>query len=168
MKLFAIIHNESGEITAIAESKKLIKLYFERKSFDPINYSIYSIKEEDIINTMLIHFDELYIEHHEDIDLVLTRAEYTVIEEIIGEEIYKVRQTKINLQHFLDNYDLKSSEVNVLKDAVNVVKKISKRKRFTKLIQLDKFVAVHSPLDKIRERLSMTASKLYIFINRKG
>lgn len=168
MKLFVIIHNQSGEITAIAESKKLTKMYFERKSFDPINYSIYAVKEEDIINAMLIHYDELYIEHHEDIDLILTRAEYTIIEEIIGEEIYKVRQTKINLQHFLDNYELKSSESKVLKEALAIVKKISKRKRFTKLIQLDKFVAVHSPLDKIRERLAMTANKLYIFINRKG
>lgn len=164
MKLFILL-DSNGVISGISESKDDIKMYKNKKRF--ANHQIHTIKDEDMINELLLHYEELYIENYEDIGLVLTRAESLVIEDILGEEKQRMKSVNSDLKHFIQNYDLKKNEKQALKEALKVIKKVNKTKRLTKTLKLDGFVQVHSSTKKIKDRLASTAKQMYVFITQK-
>ncbi|MGV7535311.1 hypothetical protein PJM52_29190, partial [Mycobacterium kansasii] len=72
MKLFVIIQIKSGKIVAISESKKDTINYMLAKKFPEDEYFYTKVKKEKRANDILIDFDDLYLEHDEELDMVLT------------------------------------------------------------------------------------------------
>lgn len=162
MKLFAILNR--GELVAISEDKRTVEKYKEAKGLGA-NYVITTIKGR-VADQVMIHYEDLYLEHDEKLDMVLTRMESSVLDMIIGDEKSRISSTIIDLKHYLRNYKLSKKEKSVLKKALSIIRSSKKTRRLRKIIKLDDFLD-HFGFSSIQKKLAETREKFFIFINKE-
>lgn len=171
MKVFVIIKRDDGKVVAISESKKDVLNYMIEKRFTDEDYFWAKIKKEKVANQLLIDFDDLYLEHDEYLDMVLTRVELQMIHDVIGEEKARIESTLFDLEHFLKNYSFNKKEREVLVKAHDILDKAKKKKKLKKVIDLEQFIGYISKSKNFanifRDKLNETKEKFYLFINMK-
>lgn len=151
----------------ITEEKKDAEAYKKEKKFP---YPIIKIKENDVVNDLMIQFEDLYIEHDDVLDLVLTRVELKLVYDILEEEKYRLLTTSSDLEHYIRNYSLSKKEKSVLKEARSIVKSCVKKKSLKKVIDIQYFIELmkrsKNMASTLRTRVNDLQEKIYIFINK--
>lgn len=167
MKLYCIVNLDESQVLGITEDKKDAEAYKKEKNFP---HPIIKIKEDDVINDLMMQFEELYIEHDAVLDLVLTRVELKLVYDILEEEKYRLLTTSSDLQHYISNYSLSKKEKSVLKEARSIVKSCVKKRSLKKVIDLHYFIELmkrsKSMANTLKARANDLQDKIYIFINK--
>jgi len=171
MKLFVIIQTSSQKVVAISESSKDVQNYMLQKEFDTEEYFCSKIKKEKHINGLLVDFDDLYLEHDDELDMVLTRVELQMVRDIIGEERGRISSTLLELEHYIKDYNLKKKEKKTLLEAYEILHSARSKKRLKKVINLKQFIGYISKSKNVvnvfRDKLHDVKEKMYLFINLK-
>lgn len=171
MKLFVIIQIKSGKIVAISESKKDTINYMLAKKFPEDEYFYTKVKKEKRANDILIDFDDLYLEHDEELDMVLTRVELQMIGDILGEERGRIKSTLFDLEHYLKNYSFSKKEKSTLLKTHKILSSAKKKKNLKKVLDLEIFIGFINKskniADVFRDKLHEVKEKMYLFINLK-
>jgi hypothetical protein len=171
MKIYAIIQEASGKVVAISESKKDTALYMLEKNFSDRDYFFTKIKNDKLANDMLFDFDDLYLEHDAELDMVLTRVELQMIHDILGEERGRIRSTLVDLEHYLKNYSFSKKEKKLLIKAHDLLSSAKKKKNLRHVLDLDVFIGFVTKskniADVFRDKLHDMKEKMYLFINLK-
>ena len=167
MKLFVILHK--GEVVAISEEKKDVVNFMKAKKFGP-DHILTKVKGKTA-ERVILDFEDLYLEHDEKLDMVLTRMELRILDDIIGEEKSRIATTIADLKHYLRNYKMSKKEKSVLKKALKIMESTKKTKRLKKTLKLDEFFGIMGRskglIESFRQRISDMADKLFIFVNLK-
>lgn len=170
MKLFVILQTSTGKVVAISESKKDTENYIKAKGFGD-DYFFTKIKNNKHCNDLMIDFDDLYLEHDEFLDMVLTRVELQMIGDILQEEKYRITSAMKDLEHMITNYSFGKKQKSILKKAYAVLDSTKKKKKLLKVIDLDQFIGFISKskniADIFRDKLDEAKEKMYLFINMK-
>jgi hypothetical protein len=171
MKVFVIIQQDTGKVVAVSESKKDTVNYMLSKGFKETEYFFTKIKNSATANELLINFDDLYLEHDEMLDMVLTRVELQMIHDIISEERGMLKSTIHDLEHYLKNYSFSKKEKSILLKAHKILESSTKKKKLRKIIDLDNFIGFITKskniADVFRDKLHETKEKMFLFINLK-
>lgn len=171
MKLFAVIEAKTNKVKAISESREDVINYMITKGFNEEEYFFIKIKKEKHINELLLQYDDLYLEHDEYLDMVLTRAELSLVNEIIEEEKSRIESVLDELEHIIKNYTMSKKEKEKLAKAYNILHSIKKKKRLKSVIGIDKFLGFvkrsRNIAELIKDKINETKEKMFIFINLK-
>jgi hypothetical protein len=171
MKLFVIVERKTNKVKAISESKKDTVNYMITKGFNEKEYFFIKIKKEKHINELLLQYEDLYLEHDEYLDMVLTRAELSLVDEIIAEERSRIESVLNELGHMIKNYHMSSKEKDKLNKAYKILHSIKKKKRLKSVIGVDKFLGFvkrsRNIAELFKDKLNETKEKMFIFINLK-
>jgi hypothetical protein len=171
VKVYTIIQEATGKIVAISESKEDTIDYMLAKNFNENEYFYIKITKEKHANPILIDFDDLYLEHDKELDMVLTRVELQMIYDILGEEKGRIKSTLFDLEHYIKNYSFGKKEKKILMKAHAILDSTKKKKRLMKVIDLDGFIGFiyksKNIADVFRDKLDDLKEKMYVFINLK-
>lgn len=171
MKLFAVIEAKTNKVKAISESRKDVINYMITKGFNEKEYFFIKIKKEKHINDLLLQYEDLYLEHDEYLDMVLTRAELSLVNEIIEEEKSRIESVLDELEHIIKNYTMSKKEKEKLTKAYNILHSIKKKKRLKNVIGVDKFLGFvkrsRNIAELFKDKINETKEKMFIFINLK-
>jgi hypothetical protein len=171
MRIYAIIHEATGKVIAISESKEDTAMYMLEKNFPESDYFMTKVKNDKLANAMMFDFDDLYLEFDKELDMVLTRVELQMVHDIIGEERGRIRSTIVDIEHFLKNYSFDKNEKKILKKAHDVLNSAKKKKNLRHILDLGQFIDYvtksRNIADVFRDKLHDMKEKMYLFINLK-
>lgn len=139
MKLLVLINLYTNEVIAMSESKKDMQAYYRDKNFDN-TYVIIKVKKEKDINVLLYEYEDLYLEHDELFNKVLTRAELKVLEDQLMDEKSRIVNTIKDIEHFVHAYSLSNEQKKTLIDARETLLNVKKKKNIFKILRLDYFL----------------------------
>lgn len=169
MKLFVL--TTFNKVIAISESKKDMEAYIASKKYPSDTHYFVKIKKEKHIDDLMFQYEDLYLEHDDELDMVLTRVENQMIHSIIDEQRERIGTTIDDLQHYISNYKFSKKEKSVLLEAYKILESSKKKKKIRKVINLENFIGFvgksKNIADVLRDRLHDTKEKIYLFINLK-
>lgn len=170
MKLWVITETDTQSIMAISEDEKDILRYMKYKRFDETKYSHFYIKGETADNLM-IHYEELYLEHDPEWKLTLTRIERKIVEDILITEKQKLDDTMVNIQHVVENYKLSAKKKKKLLTAYSILSDATEPKRLKKLIDIKSFVTVlgkgQNVIEAFRKKIQQASNTIFVLFNTK-
>lgn len=134
MIIWALI-NDRGNIIAITEEHADVVEYLIVRRF-PDSYFITEITNKNIIEKLLIEYDNLYLEHDELMDFIGTRDEQKIIDGILREESSRLSMVIKDLSFIKNNYDLDREDIDTLRRTLHILKEIDKPKKFRKIFRL--------------------------------
>ena len=171
MTMYVIVRDNDNMVIAMSEEKKDVKLYFKQKKLKRSQYTIHTITDNSAFNTLMTHYDDLYIESPIDSKYVNTRSEQEIIDSISKVEELRLHQTLEDINHYLKNYNLTDAQRVQFKQTRKQLKKIIKQD-FEKTVRLDEFIDGVSDgkmnIDMIRKQFHDTIERVLIFIKYKG
>lgn len=166
MKLYVVL-DEENQLVAICEEKKIIKQFIKERNK---NYSFIKIKDNDMINKLLIDFDDLYLEYDDITNRVFTRIEFKLIKDFILEEKYRIKSLLNSLEFILSNYKLDKKTKSLIKQVNTRLSSLTNKDNFFKAIGVKDFIKniyFNKAFVKLYKDISTTLKdKFYIFINK--
>lgn len=169
MKVFVLL-KENREVFAISEEEQDILQYIESRKLSETEFDYIVLKDESA-ERICMDFEDLYLEHDDTMDIIMTRAELRIVRDIFDEERVRIKTAMDELEHIISHYKLgKKSRLRLLK-AHSTLSSLAKPKKLKKAIQLDDFIEFmrrsKNLMESVRHKVSQAAGRLYVFINNK-
>lgn len=170
MNIYVIYEISNHKIVGFSEHKEDVLQYILVKNLSDEKFKFTKVKKK-MAERIMLDFEDLYIEHDEELDMVLTRIEHAIVNDILEEERSRLRTTIADLEHYISNYSYSKKEKSILLKAHKIVSSTRKKKKLKHVIQLDNFVGFltrsKNIFDMFRERLHTVSEKMMIFITVK-
>lgn len=138
MNIF-VLYKDGVKPIAICEDKELVLGYMIQNELDIDAYSITEFRGKKA-ESIALNFDELYLSHDNDTNLILTNDESIIINRIYAEEQDKLIDTIKNLEHIISYYDMKEKHKQQLLQSHELLYKISGSKKLKRKIRLIELV----------------------------
>lgn len=169
MKLFVLIDIHS-EVIAMSEIHDDIISYMNIKRLKDKDINIVPVTNDDIINSLMSKYEDLYLENDSRLDRVLTRIELKIIDDKIDEEKDKILSTINDIEHYIRDLSLSKKEKSMLLNTHDILCTLVKKKRLKKILKLNKFIknieSDNNILSSLRESLNVIKNHLFIFTRK--
>jgi len=164
MKLFVILENQK-DIVAISEEEEDVARFIIARN---LKYTYIRVKGK-VAEQIAIQYDDVYLEHDPKLDVVATRIEHKVLQEVIQSEKYRIMNTSEDLRHYISDYKLDKKSKSTLKKALAIMESMEKTKRLRKVIEIENFVGFLNRSKHVFElftnKVMETADKMYILFD---
>lgn len=135
MRIYSL-HDCNTKTLAISDEIYLVELFkAQRHLQNKTEIKIYKGKEAEDIQ---IVNEDVYLYQYDDI--IVTALEMRLINKIINEGECKLSDIALELLFILKNYKFEPEEQDILINAAKILKKVSKKKRIFKLLDVKSFI----------------------------
>lgn len=114
-----MLTNLNGEIIALTEYKEYMKMYIIQNRYTANEVQVYTIKNTDYCDKILIENDDKILEEFED--YILTRRDIKIPSQFTSEERSRLNSTIYDLSFIYKNYDLSEKKSKKIRQVIELL-----------------------------------------------
>jgi hypothetical protein len=157
MKL-CILVKDGVKIVGISEDEETIIGYLLQNNLSLDEYGYYKVKGDEA-EKVAINFEDEFLIHDIELDMIFTHMEWKIVSDTINEEKSRIKTTLSDLEHYIKFYRMSKKERTVLLQAHSILHSNKKFEKLKKTINLSEFIDFLTNRKTISDLFKTTTKK---------